>query len=365
MTSVTSTTSKTNYHERSIEIILAGQAPSGAYVASPNFSQYGACWLRDGTWIAYAMDCVGHHDSARRFYEWADRTLRSRQDQVEKLLAKLERGETPVDADYLPTRFTLDGGLVPGHWGDFQLDGYGTWLWGLVEHVRMTGNRALFDQVRPTVQLLITYLEALYTSPNYDCWEELPDKIHPATLAAIYGGLEAIAQFAPEFNTHALAERVKAFAMERGIVDGHFMKYFGNPAVDASLLWSAVPYGMVSITDPVYERTLAKIERDLHRPEGGVYRFRADVFFGGGEWLLLTAWLGWVYAERGDPDRAKPLLRWIEAQAAPDGSFPEQVSGHTLAPDHYQGWVDKWGPIAVPLLWSHAMYLILESRINR
>ena len=52
-----------NLHDASLTIIRAGQAPSGAYVASPTFSQYGYCWLRDGTWIAYAMDIAGDHAS--------------------------------------------------------------------------------------------------------------------------------------------------------------------------------------------------------------------------------------------------------------------------------------------------------------
>ena len=64
-----------NLYDASLSIIRAGQAPSGAYVASPNFSQYGYCWLRDGTWTAYAMDLAGDHASAGQFYRWVGRTL--------------------------------------------------------------------------------------------------------------------------------------------------------------------------------------------------------------------------------------------------------------------------------------------------
>ena len=45
------------YH-RSIDIIKENQAASGAYVASPSFPTYHYCWLRDGSYIAYAMDSV-------------------------------------------------------------------------------------------------------------------------------------------------------------------------------------------------------------------------------------------------------------------------------------------------------------------
>ena len=59
-----------NLYTTSIDIIRAGQARSGAYVASPTFSQYGYSWLRDGTWIALGMDCAGQHASAHAFYQF-------------------------------------------------------------------------------------------------------------------------------------------------------------------------------------------------------------------------------------------------------------------------------------------------------
>ncbi|KPV52167.1 hypothetical protein SE17_17090, partial [Kouleothrix aurantiaca] len=49
----------------SIALIRAHQSPNGAYVASPTFPTYHYCWFRDGTYIAYAMDLVGEHASAR------------------------------------------------------------------------------------------------------------------------------------------------------------------------------------------------------------------------------------------------------------------------------------------------------------
>jgi GH15 family glucan-1,4-alpha-glucosidase len=353
-----------NLRNRSIEVIHAGQDPSGAYVASPNFSQYGACWLRDGTWIAYSMDCVGQYHSARRFYTWAAHTLLRYEGQLRTLLVKRERRETPLESDYLPTRFTLDGGLVPGHWGDYQLDGYGTWLWGLIAHVEVMNDPAFYWQVRPAVMMVVDYLSAFWPEPNYDCWEEHRHQIHTATLGAIYGGLDAVARYDPALNTATVAAQVRAYALNEGVIDGHFIKYFGAPAVDSSLLWVAVPYGLVSVTDPIFSNTLAHIERDLHRPDGGVYRYRADVYFGGGEWLLLTAWLGWVYVECGRLQPAADLLHWIEAQADHNGAMTEQVTTHPLAPDQFQTWVDKWGPVANPLLWSHAMYLILTTKLG-
>lgn len=355
-----------NLHQSSLHVIRSGQSATGAYVASPSFSQYGYCWLRDGTWIAYGMDCAGQHDSAQAFYRWVCRTLERQRPRVDRLLEKKARGEPYADPDYLPTRFTLDGQVSEDDWGNFQLDGYGTWLWGLVEHVRLTGDEALWIAARPAVELTVRYLDALWPVPNYDCWEEHPDQIHISTLAALYGGLKAVQDRDPSLVPGGLPDAIREYALRVGTAhDGHLVKYLGSDAVDANLLWTALPYRLVEVTDPCFAATLARIERDLHRPGGGVYRYAADVYYGGGEWPLLTAWLGWAYVELGRIEEARALRRWIEAQVTPTGELAEQALDHLLHPEHRVEWEARWGTNACPLLWSHAMYLILEALLEK
>src|SRR5487761_2522261 len=115
---------------KSIEVILAGQAPSGAYVASPNFATYNFSWLRDGAYCAMAMDSVGNSESAIRFHRWAERTLLEQKDAAESLIRRLNNGELPHMDEMLPTRYTLDGALEKfgelenSAWPNYQLDGY-------------------------------------------------------------------------------------------------------------------------------------------------------------------------------------------------------------------------------------------------
>ena len=45
--------------------------------------------------------------------------------------------------------------------------------------------------------------------------------------------------------------------------------------------------------------------------------------------------------------------------------LPEQAQDHLLHPDAYDGWVRKWGPPPSPLLWSHAMELLLAAKLER
>jgi isomaltose glucohydrolase len=132
--------------------------------------------------------------------------------------------------------------------------------------------------------------------------------------------------------------------------------------VDGSLLACLTCFDTVEPGSPVAERTYAEVRSELlHR---GVYRYRGDTFYGGGEWLNLTAWLGWYEALTGRDDEARDRLEWIAAQATPDGYLPEQITGAAQDPSFIPEWTQRWGPVATPLLWSHAMFvtLAIESK---
>jgi GH15 family glucan-1,4-alpha-glucosidase len=357
--------------EASLAVLRAGQAATGAYVASPTFSQYGYSWYRDGSWIAHAMDIAGQHASASAFHRWAARTVMQYEARIEGLLAKLDAGITPNEHDYLPTRFTLDSGLGQEEWPDFQLDGYGAWLWALVQHCRAV-NPQVWDEVVPAVKLLVRYLQPQWTRPSYDCWEEFRERVHTSTLAALYGGLKAVEDFQAGIVPPGLTAGIRSFVLQRGVDAsyGGLNKFISAEAdeagmVDAALLWSAVPFDLLSVDDPIFLATLARIEHELHVRGGGVYRYRGDTYFGGSEWLLLAAWLGWAYVELGRLEEARALRAWIAARATSEGHLPEQVHDHMLAPEYYDGWVQKWGTSACPLLWSHAMYMVLDDAIHK
>jgi len=368
---------------RSVEIILANQHPSGAYVACPSFPTYRYCWYRDGAFIAYSMDLAGQHESAARFHVWAAEAIRRRRQIVLRAIEKAGRGKGLLESDILHTRYTLEGDDAGEPWQNFQLDGFGTWLWALAEHVEITGDADLLRQISESIQLVAAYLSALWQMPNYDCWEEHPGDLHPYTLGAIYGGLQAIDRLREGYELGGiqleigLLDRMRGFVLTHGIREGHFIKRFRPPEgshptsseaasaeVDASLIGLATPYRLLPPDDEMVRDTIERIESDLRCSGGGLHRYLADTYYGGGEWILLAGWLGWHFAQNGRLDRARELLAWIEAQADEVGRLPEQVSTHLLAPEYLDVWKARWGPVAKPLLWSHAMYIILHRALE-
>lgn len=346
-------------HERSIEIILKHQADSGAYLASPDFPTYQYSWFRDGAYIAYAMDLVGEHDSAHRFHQWVASTLNSRAETVRTTLAKVANGLPLEGQDFLHTRYTAAGNESPdGDWPNHQLDGFGTWLWAVGEHIDRT-SEVLATDWREASDLVAAYLTALWPTPCFDCWEEHPSEVHTYTLATIFGGLKAHQRLTGTDHAPTMAS-ISTFLQHKARNNGHFVKYAGSTVVDASLLGLAVPYGVVRPTGAAMLATVARIESTLRRG-GGLHRYPDDTYYGGGEWLLLTSWLVWFYRSIGRDGQAERANEWVRSQATADGFLPEQVPENLNDPDFFEPWRERWGNIATPLLWSHAMYLISET----
>jgi GH15 family glucan-1,4-alpha-glucosidase len=347
--------------QRSIEVLKAGQAPSGAFVASPAFAVYRYAWLRDGAFCAHALDVVGEREAAARWHEWVIASIEAHRSLVEAATGRVVNGETPPPAAMPPARYTLDGSLEAANdepWPNFQVDGYGMWLWALEEH---HAGRPLSPEVAATVELVARYLEATWTLKCFSCWEEFDGGVHASTLAAALRGLEAAGRLLGDQRWLLEAARIRSSLLDRFVQDGRFKRGPGDGRLDGSLLWLGVPFDVLPLDDPRIEATVEAIRRDLSGPNGGVYRYRGDTYFGGGEWLLLTSSLAWHDALTGNANGFENVRSWVRAQALPNGDLPEQVTTFAQQPAMVEPWRRRWGAIATPLLWSHAMYLISEA----
>ncbi len=367
----TSTPALARLADRSVALILGFQDPSGAYPASPTFSAYqGYAWLRDGSFTVEAMSRWGQVQSADRFHHWVAEVLVARAPVVRDLVAARVAGRQVRQQDMLPTRFTLAGADGSDEWWDYQTDGYGMWLWALTTHL----TRHSLDVRRwlPAVRVAVDYLTTFGGDPCYDWWEEHCEHRHVSTLAAVRAGLTAVAAIqdldvprreAAAARAAALLDTILTDGVAAGATSPHLSKWIGTDAVDASLAACIVPFGALEVSDPLARATLDRIAAQLDT-DGGVHRFRADVFYGGGQWVLLSCLLGWNRAAAGDTAAGWRYLRWAAAQANDAGELPEQVADHLLHPQHQDEWIQRWGTVATPLLWSHAMYLILADELG-
>jgi GH15 family glucan-1,4-alpha-glucosidase len=349
----------------SIAVIEANQAPSGAYIACPNFPVYRYSWLRDGSFVADAMSRIGRFASADAFFRWCADVIVARALHIEHLVLRHERGEAIATKEFLPCRYTAEGEDSPEEWWEFQLDGYGMWLWAADQHASRAGES--LEPYARALDLTTRYLTAFWSTPCYDWWEENADHRHTSTLAAIHAGLTAAMEW--EFleserreAAAAAADAIRAIVLGEGIHASRLAKWLGGDTLDASLISCATPFRLFEPTDPLVVQTVGALELGL--AHGGVHRYSADTYFGGGEWLLLSALLGWYYAEVGRVDDACAQLNWVAAQAHANGDLPEQSHIHLLAPEFEQRWIDRWGPVATPLLWSHAMFLTLAAELG-
>jgi len=252
------------------------------------------------------------------------------------------------------------GEKEPDNWPELQLDRPGTWLWALnAFHKR---GLPLNEEMIQAARLTADYLTMLWPCPCHDLWEEFGAQVHTSTLAAIYAGLCSSADLLGSAEYRQIALQIKSFIFDKCIQsNGLFRKFVGDERVDASLATLAMPYGLVSPDDPVLRSTVRRIEEDLLVPDVGVHRYIGDTYYGGGAWLLLHACLGWHYLVIGEREKVDAVLSSLRRRVVGAGDLPEQLAPPMLAePSYYDHWVQVRGPIATPLLWSHAMYLILS-----
>ena len=367
-------------HSHSLDVIFAGQAMGGGYIACPHMPDYAFSWFRDGAFIAYALTLDGisspvqhpsgicsQWDSAGRFHTWCARMVNARAERLESTIERSAHGEILKVEDTLNARYRDEGVEGPEGWPEFQLDGPGLWLWSLAKYVEVCRIAPLPVDWEAAVEVTARYLAAVWGIPCYDCWEERGSDVHISTLAAIYTGLDAAERLLPRLDFRHVKQDIRGFILANGLTpSGELAKSVGLDMVDANLLLTALPDGgLFAAEDPLVQKTVARIECELLAEGHGVHRHLEDTYYGGGAWVLLGLWLAWHYSQIGREEDAAKLLSWAESHANKHGDLPEQVNDVMLDPNYYRPWVKERGEIAQPLLWTHAKYLIVRRALGR
>jgi GH15 family glucan-1,4-alpha-glucosidase len=340
-------------------------------------------WPRDGALVAMALDVAGHGDLTRRFFEFCGRSISRGGYLLHKFGPTGEVGSSwhPwVDASGEPQLAIQEdetGLVLMSLWHHYQ-------RWRDIEFIRPLFRRLISNGG----EFLMGFREPHTGLPaaSYDLWEERHG-IHAFTIAAVWAGLQAAANFAELFSAraqaqlfHDAAREIKA-ATTRHLYDPHRERFVRmvqvsaggrvekDPTVDASL--SALPrFGMYPPNDPRIVSTMAAVEERLwcKTPVGGLARYEHDPYFladadrgrvPGNPWFVCTLWLAQYHIARAqklaDLESALKFLQWVEGHALPSGVLAEQIHPGSGT------------PLSVsPLTWSHGeLVLTVQQYLNR
>ena len=365
-------------------LVVRTQVDSGGAVLAANDADivkfardtYSYMWPRDGALAVYAMDQAGYVDLPRRFFELCARVV--------------------TKDGYFRHKYTAAGD--PGSswhpWVDsagrpqypIQEDETGLVLFALWKHYDRHRDFEFFKAYyRPLIircgDFLAGYIDPVtgLPEPSYDLWEERRG-VMSFTVAAVWAGLQAAANFAQLYGEAGLAQRY------RGVADGirqgtlrflfdpelnRFLRRIyvrpdGSTARDTTIdssvygLWY---FGMLDADDPqvvstmkaVYDRLWCKTE------VGGIARYENDWYYQvsqdvanvpGNPWFICTMWYGqWLVSKARAIEELAPacdILEWVAGAALPSGILSEQLDPYSKA------------PLSVsPLTWSHATLVSL------
>lgn len=335
--------------------------PSGAIVAAPTTSlpeqlggvrnwDYRYTWLRDSSFILYALLTIGYDHAAVQFLRWLRGVVQrdmpakpqimygvdGRRDLPEVILERLD--------GYCHSRPVRIGNAAAGQ---TQVDIYGEVLIAAYIHYSgasdigaASGNRRApvqgpDESAWRTLRTLVDDAVQVWREPDNGIWEVRagPQQFVYSKLmcwAAVDRGI----RLAQDFDLPAGLERWKSARTEiRQAIEergynaklGAFVQTFDGDLLDAAVLVIS-RIGFLSPTDPRVLSTLDVIQRDLML-NGLVYRYRGldGLPAGEGAFLLCTFWLVEALALAGQIDKARALFEHALSFNNDVGLFSEEI----------------------------------------
>ena len=329
------------------------QTESGAILACPTYPPYRYAWLRDGSFCAVALDRAGQPAPAWRFHGWVAARLRAH----EARDAPRHRGAASADEPRSRRRPALSlqrrGPGPDGRWLGQLPDGRTRALAVGAAGARRAargGGRPVDEADRASV----------WRSPRSRTWCSGSETSCAAAVAAEYvaalwsaavlrrlGGARRPARHEhPGRLPRGAPGRPTVWASNRR---ARLMRW--RPSAPSSPHAAVAPASSLAPTRTGRSTPASSGARSLlgavhpdiadvagdaraHRVatgglRGGVHRYVADEFYGGGQWPVLAAAHGLACLQRGadgDLERARRAMGGSRPSAAPSGELPEQSS---------------------------------------
>jgi glucoamylase len=380
------------YHcfNRSLLVLRTNIDNGGAIIAASDADilQFGRdtytyMWPRDGALVATALIRAGYPEIAQRFFDFVGKLIPREGYLLHKYNPDGSMGSTwhpfvtPDGTPQLPIQEDETALVITALWEHFR-------------HYREV--ESLSPLYRPLVRAAADFMTRFrephtgLPAPSYDLWEERHG-IMAWTVAAVWSGLRAAANFAEAFGQGHLAAEWRRAAQEihdaaaRHMYDpslGRFVRMINvakdgtitrDTTLDASMM-GLVVFGMFSAHDPRIKATMEAVQEALEvkTPIGGVARYENDYYqqvsqdiaaCPGNPWFICTLWMADYYiAIANTPEdlaQAAAYIKWVTDHTLESGILAEQVHPYTGA------------PLSVsPLTWSHAaLVTTIQSYVSK
>lgn len=327
-------------------------APEGSIVAAPTTSlpewigggrnwDYRFTWLRDSSFLVYALQLLGYPQECAAFMGWLGRThhrhpsqwqtmygIDGRTDLAEVELSHLEgyRGSKPVR-------------IGNGAANQLQLDIYGETLDSVYLHLRF--GKTELRGVRAGLVDMLEHVAASWEQPDNGIWEVRGGERHflyskLLCWVAIDRGLRLAEQLKlPMPRQQQLVwtrEEIRHTILTRGWSDrlGAFRQALDEDALDATSLMLPL-LNFLPPMDPRVRSTVQAIQANLTDESGFVYRYRRDDGLGSSEgtFLLCSFWLVNNLALQRQLGPARDLFERLIAHGNDLGLFSEELDPST------------------------------------
>lgn len=320
-------------------IIAAGTTSLPEAIGGSRNWDYRFTWLRDASFVLYALHTIGHRAESDAFMEWL---LRACVDPSQPLvLYRVDGHEPPAEevlehlAGYCGSRPVRIGN---GAAWQRQLDVYGELLDAAYLDLK-SGNVLRAEEWDLLVELA-DQAAAQWRRADASIWEVRgPDRHFTYSKVLCWVALDRIRRIA-ELSGRADEEHERLAGWEREAqaihdevmargrrADGAFVQFFGSDRIDAAALVFPL-VGFISAEGPSARATLEAVEREL-RHDGLVARYVPDeevegVSGGEGAFLICSYWLCDNLALQGRVDEAVRRFEELSALSNDLGLFSEE-----------------------------------------